>query len=64
MRTAVRGNHVSAEESMHDDRFGTAVEAEYRHAVWIRGLLVEPDGCTLYSDFFVVRDAEPVAVTG
>ena len=55
---------MSAEESTNDDRFGTVVEAEYRHAVWIRGLLVEPDGCTLYSDFFVVRDAESVAVTG
>ncbi|MCL9665583.1 hypothetical protein L2091_10140 [Curtobacterium albidum] len=55
---------MSATESTHDDRFGTVVEVERRHEIWIRGLLVEPDGCTLYSDFFVARDAESVAVTG
>lgn len=55
---------MSATEDTHDDLFGTVVEAECRHQVWIRGLLVEPDGSARYSDFFVARDAESVAVTG
>ncbi|MDB6428080.1 hypothetical protein [Curtobacterium sp. 20TX0008] len=55
---------MSATEDTVDDRAGTVVEVERRHEIWIRGLLVEPDGCTLYSDFFVERDAESVAVTG
>lgn len=55
---------MSATESTHDDRVGTVVDAEARHEVWIRGLLVEPDGCTLYSDFFVDGRAEAPAVTG
>jgi len=55
---------MSAPESTHDDRVGTVVAAEDRHEVWIRGLLVEPDGCTLYSDFFVAGRAEAPAVTG
>lgn len=55
---------MSATESTYDDRVGTVVAAGGRHEVWIRGLLVEPDGCTLYSDFFVDDDADAPAVTG
>jgi len=55
---------MSASESRHDDRPGTVDVAERRHEVWIRGLLVEPDGCTLYSDFFVDGRADAPAVTG
>lgn len=54
---------MSATENTHDDHFGTVVVRERRYEVRIGGLVIEPDGCTLYSDFFVDAGADVPAVT-